>query len=237
MERGRGVAHEVHQNGPKWTKMDQNGHHFMTEQKCSKFVLSNIFDLFLDYMDTWKGIGVSATHGGVMGSHMRCTQMHQNAPKWTKMVRCSKFPPCVPIFYGGSLVTVWGGVRWEPASESLWDEQNQYKNSSKLEKMAQNGQNPALWPLVNVGWHWAVNSISLCIKWYNPLHRHLIEVKKLIWAGGGLRGAPQGVTFGQMGLGVTMHQKSWKKNEKNFFQVVKIFLESFTGRVGVRLKG
>ena len=132
-------------------------------------------------------------------------------------LRCSKFPPCVPIFDGGSLVTVWGGVRREPASESLWDEPNQNKNSSKLAKMAQNGQNPALWPLLNVGWHWAVNSISLCIKWYNPLHRHWIEVKKRIWGGGGLRGAPQGVTFGQMGLGVTMHQKSWKKIKIFFF--------------------
>ena len=49
MERGRGVAHEVHQNGPK---MDRNGHHNMTEQKCFEFVLSDIYDLFLDYMDT-----------------------------------------------------------------------------------------------------------------------------------------------------------------------------------------
>ena len=59
-------------------------------------------------------------------------------------VRCSKFPPCVPIVDGGSLVTVWDGVRREPASESLWDEPNQYKNSAKLAKMAQNGCNPEL---------------------------------------------------------------------------------------------
>ena len=52
------------------------------------------------------------------------------------------FPPCVLIINGGSLVTVWGEVRWEPASESLWDEPNQYKNSAKLAKMAQNGKNP-----------------------------------------------------------------------------------------------
>jgi len=48
-------------------------------------------------------------------------------------------PPCVPIVDGGSLVTVWGGVRWEPASESLWDEPNIYNKSAKLAKMAQNG--------------------------------------------------------------------------------------------------
>ena len=34
-------------------------------------------------MDTWKGIGVYTSHGGVMGSHMRCTKMHQNEPKWS----------------------------------------------------------------------------------------------------------------------------------------------------------
>ena len=89
--------------------------------------------------------------------------------------------------------------------------------------MAQNSQNPALWPLLNVGWHWAVNSISLCIKWYNPLHRHWIEVKKRIWGGGGLRGAPQGVTFALMGLGVTMNQKSWKKKKIFFSKWSKSF--------------
>ena len=37
-------------------------------------------------MGTWKGIGVRASHGGVMGLHMRCTKMHQNGPKYTEMV-------------------------------------------------------------------------------------------------------------------------------------------------------
>ena len=37
-------------------------------------------------MDTWKGVGVRTSHGGVMGLLMRCTKMHQNAPKCTKMV-------------------------------------------------------------------------------------------------------------------------------------------------------
>ena len=34
-------------------------------------------------MDTWKQIGVGASHGGVMGLHMRCTKSHQNTPKCT----------------------------------------------------------------------------------------------------------------------------------------------------------
>ena len=52
MERGCGVAHEVQQNGPKGTKMDQNGQYVMTEHKCFELVLSDLNDLFLDYMDT-----------------------------------------------------------------------------------------------------------------------------------------------------------------------------------------
>ena len=67
------------------TKMDQDGHYIMKEQKCFKFVPSDLYDLFLAYMDTWNGIGVRASHRGVMGPHMRCTQKHQNGPKWTKM--------------------------------------------------------------------------------------------------------------------------------------------------------
>ena len=39
---------EMDQNAQKLTKMDQNGHHIMTEQKCLKFVLSDLYDLFLD---------------------------------------------------------------------------------------------------------------------------------------------------------------------------------------------
>ena len=53
---------------------------------------------------------------------------------------CSKYSPCVPIGNGESLVMVWGGVRWEPASGSLWGEPHQYKNSAKLAK----------WPKSNV---------------------------------------------------------------------------------------
>ena len=34
------------------TKMDQNGHHSRTELKCLESVLSDLYDLFLDWMDT-----------------------------------------------------------------------------------------------------------------------------------------------------------------------------------------
>ena len=75
---GHGVAHEVHQNGPKWSPMHDRAN-------CFEFALSDIYDLFLDYMIISKGIGVCSSHRGVMGSHMRCTNMHQNGSKWTKM--------------------------------------------------------------------------------------------------------------------------------------------------------
>ena len=39
---------KMHKNAPKQTKMDQNGHHIMTEQKCLEFVLNDLCDLFLD---------------------------------------------------------------------------------------------------------------------------------------------------------------------------------------------
>ena len=46
--RGHRVAHDVHQNAPKWTNLDQNGQQSMTEQKCFNFVMSDFFDRFLD---------------------------------------------------------------------------------------------------------------------------------------------------------------------------------------------
>ena len=36
------------------------------------------------------------------------------------------------------------------------------------------------------------------------MHRYQIEVKKLIRQGAGRRGAPKGLTFGHVGLGVAM---------------------------------
>ena len=69
--------------------MDQNGHHIMTELKCFKFVLSDSYDLFLDYKDTSKGIGVSTSHMGVRG-HGVAHEVHQNAPKCTKMLTITR---------------------------------------------------------------------------------------------------------------------------------------------------
>ena len=74
----------------KWTKMDQNSHHSMTEQMCFEFVPSNYHDPFLGEMDTWKGIGVRTSHGGVVGSPMRCTKIDQNEPKLIQMVSIAK---------------------------------------------------------------------------------------------------------------------------------------------------
>ena len=62
----------------------------------------------------------------------------------------------------------------------------------KQKKMAQNGQNPASWPLLKVGWHSGVNSIFRRIEWWYPMHRYLIKVKNLIRQGGGRKGAPMG---------------------------------------------
>ena len=51
------------------------------------------------------------------------------------------------------------------------------------------------------------------------------------------QGRPPGGDIWPGGAGGDHAPKIMKKNENNFFQVVKIVLESFTGRVGVRLKG
>ena len=49
IQRGRGVAHEMNQNGPKWTREVKNS---IIVQKFFKFVLSDQFDLFLYLMGT-----------------------------------------------------------------------------------------------------------------------------------------------------------------------------------------
>ena len=87
--RGGGVTHEVHQNGLKWTKIDPNGHFSMEEQKRFKFVLSHLYDTISGLnakMDTWKGLGVRTSHGGVVGSPMMFAKTDQNRPSWTKTV-------------------------------------------------------------------------------------------------------------------------------------------------------
>ena len=51
------------------------------------------------------------------------------------------------------------------------------------------------------------------------------------------QGRPPGGDICPDGAGGDHEPKIMKKKEIFFFQVVKIFLELFTGRVGVRLKG
>ena len=41
-------------------------------------------------MDTWRGIGVRTSHGGVVGTPMRCTKMDQNWPKLIQMVTTAR---------------------------------------------------------------------------------------------------------------------------------------------------
>ena len=77
--KGHGVAHEVHQKGPKGTKMHKNGHHSMTKQ-CFGFVLSDLYDFL--WMKWAFERGQETVHEGVMGLRMRWTKMDQYAPKW-----------------------------------------------------------------------------------------------------------------------------------------------------------
>ena len=79
--RGHGIAHEVHLNAPKCTKMITIAWQSKVFLICPEWLSSSIFGL--DGHCTWKRIGVTASHGGVTGSHMRCTKMHQNVPKWS----------------------------------------------------------------------------------------------------------------------------------------------------------
>ena len=41
-------------------------------------------------MDTWKWTGVRASHVRVLGSHLRCTKMNQNAPIYTLKVTITR---------------------------------------------------------------------------------------------------------------------------------------------------
>ena len=61
----------------------------MEEQKCFEFVLSHLYDTISGLnakMDTWKGLGVRTSHGGVVGSPMMFAKTDQNRPSWTKTV-------------------------------------------------------------------------------------------------------------------------------------------------------
>ena len=62
--------------------MDQNGHHIMTEQKCFEFVLSDLNDRFSGLNGHLKG---DRSQYKPWRGHGFTHEVHQNAPKWTKM--------------------------------------------------------------------------------------------------------------------------------------------------------
>ena len=63
------------------TKMDQNGHHIMTEQKCFEFVLSDLNDRFSGLNGHLKG---DRSQYKSWRGHRVTHKMHQNAPKCIK---------------------------------------------------------------------------------------------------------------------------------------------------------
>ena len=77
--RGYGVAHGVHQNAPKRTKMHQNGHHSVTEQSVSN--LSRVTYIFglNGHLKEARSQSMSRRGHGV--AH----EVHPKAPKLTKM--------------------------------------------------------------------------------------------------------------------------------------------------------
>ena len=101
---------------------------------------------------------------------------------------------------------------------------------AKMAKIAENGQDPPLWPLQNVGWHSEVSSILQGSKWYNPLHRYWIVVEN--WFEEGVAaGAPfRGWHFARSGWGWPCIQ-NWHSPQK-----MKIFFELFPCWAGVRFK-
>ena len=62
------------------TKMNQNGHHIMTEQKCFEFVLSDLNDRFSGLNGHLKG---DRSQYKSWRGHRVTHKMHQNAPKWS----------------------------------------------------------------------------------------------------------------------------------------------------------
>ena len=63
------------------TKMDQNGHSSICNQRCNRFVLGGSYNLNIMRVDTWKEVGFRISHyrgkrgGGVAYG------VHQNGPK------------------------------------------------------------------------------------------------------------------------------------------------------------
>ena len=81
-------------------------------------------------MDTWKGIGVSTSHGGVIGSHIRCTKMHQNVSKRTKIDQnCG-------AFWCTSCVNPWPlhGLYWllSPFKSPFYPEKDHISHSGQI---------------------------------------------------------------------------------------------------------
>ena len=95
--RGHGVAHNVQQNATKLTKMHQNSHCTITEQRISN--LSRV-TYVIHFWSKWT-LKRGKQSEQVMGSHIRCTKMHQNAPKCPKRSWRSK------VFWIGSEWLMW----------------------------------------------------------------------------------------------------------------------------------
>ena len=153
----------------KCTKMDQNilkWSLYHDTGKCFKFVLSDSYDL--EQMETWKDGGVRASHGGVMGSHMRCTKMDQNRPKWSPYHDISKVFQICPEW----LIWSFSGL-----NRRLKGDKSQYKpwrghgvihevhqNAPKRIKMDQNGHNIMTKQRVS-NLSWVTYMIFFWIKW------------------------------------------------------------------------
>ena len=92
--RGRGVAHEAHQNAPKWTKKHQNGNHCITEQSVSN--LSWVTNV-IHFWSKWTLGRVEESEQVMEGSWGRtwgapkCTKMDQKAPKWSPLHHRAKY--------------------------------------------------------------------------------------------------------------------------------------------------
>ena len=74
-------------------------------------------------MGTWKGMVFWTSHGGVMGLHIRCRKMHQNAAKWTKMVTVlweSKVFQICPEWLMWSISGVNGHLKGDRSQSKSW---------------------------------------------------------------------------------------------------------------------
>ena len=96
MKRGCGVAHEAHQNGPKWTKMIT-----ISGQSKSTSNLSWVtYMIFIWLNDTWKGIEVRRSYGGGHGIQKWIILVTQN--KFEKLCSVMLWRPfwCILVHFG-----------------------------------------------------------------------------------------------------------------------------------------